>query len=88
MTRYYIEKLAIKGFYYLYDGSPYHDKQPIKRVEEITDKISEMLEELYNEAFTLLKDNQKLLETIATALFEKEILVWEDICSLSEQIGA
>ena len=88
LTRYYIEKLAIKGFYYLYDGSPYHDKQPIKRVEEITDKISEMLEELYNEAFTLLKDNQKLLETIATALFEKEILVWEDICNLSEQIGA
>lgn len=88
LTRYYIEKLAITGFSYLYDGSPYHDKQPIKRVEEITDKISEMLEELYDEALTLLKDNQKLLETIATALFEKEILVWEDICSLSEQIGA
>ena len=80
--------MAIKGFSYLYDGSPYLDKQPIKRVEEITDKISEMLEELYNEALTLLKDNQKLLETIATALFEKEILVWEDICSLSEHIGA
>jgi ATP-dependent Zn protease len=43
---------------------------------------------LYNKALTLLKDNQKLIETIATALFEKEILVWEDICRLTEQIGA
>ena len=76
------------GFSYLYDGSPYHDKQPIKRVEEIADKISELLEELYQEALVLLKNNQKLLEIIATALFEKEILVWEDICHLSECLSA
>lgn len=88
LIRYCVEKLAIKGFSYLYDGSPYHDKQPIKRVENITDKISEILEELYGEALALLKDNQKLLETIATLLYEKEILVWEDICSLFENIGA
>ena len=88
LTRYYIEKLAIKGFSYLYDYEEYLDKQPIKRIEEITDKISEILEELYQEALTLLKNNQKLLETIATALFEKEILVWEDICHLSECLSA
>lgn len=86
LTSYYIEKLAIKGFSYLYDYEEYLDKQPIKRIEEITDKISEMLEELYQEALTLLKNNQTLLETIAKALFEKEILVWEDICLLSHCI--
>lgn len=86
LTSYYIEKLAIKGFSYLYDYEEYLNKQPIKRIEEITDKISEMLEELYQEALTLLKNNQTLLETIAKALFEKEILVWEDICQLSHCI--
>ena len=86
LTSYYIEKLAINGFAYLYDYEEYLDKQPIKRIEEITDKISEMLEELYQEALTLLKNNQALLKTIAKALFEKEILVWEDICQLSHCI--
>lgn len=86
LVRYYIEKLAIKGFSFLYDNSPYCDKQPIKRVEQISDKISETLEELYNESLVLLKNNQKLLETIANALFEKETLVWEDICNLTKDL--
>jgi cell division protease FtsH len=88
LARYYIEKLAIKGFSYLYDGSPYNEKQPVKRVDEITDKISEMIEELYNDALILIKNNIKLLELIADALFEKEILVWEDICKLAQRIVA
>lgn len=84
LARFYIEKLAIKGFSFVYDGSPFHDKQPIKRVEEIADKISEMLEGLYKEALAMLESNKELLEKIAGALFEKEILVWEDICNLSQ----
>lgn len=83
LTRYYIERLAIKGFSFLYDCSPYHDKQPVKRIDAITDKVSEVLEELYGEALALLKRNQTLLQTIASALFEKDFLVWEDICNIS-----
>lgn len=32
----------------------------------------------------MLESNKELLEKIAGALFEKEILVWEDICNLSQ----
>ena len=87
LARYYIEKLAIKGFAYLYDGTPYSGKQPVKRIEEITDKIAETLEELYAESIALLRKNQKLLERIAEALFKKETLLWEDISDLADQIN-
>ena len=84
LTRYYVEKLAIKGFSFIYDGGTYQEKQPTKRVEEIADKISEILEESYREALRLLNNNQSLHKAIADALFEKEVLVWEDICKLSQ----
>lgn len=86
LTRYYVEKLAIKGFSFIYDGGTYQEKQPTKRVEEIADKISEILEESYSEALRLLNNNQVLHKAIADALFEKEVLVWEDICKLSQSV--
>ena len=76
LTRYYIEKLAIKGFSFIYDSNPYAEKQPIKRNEAITDKVSETLEDLYKEAVDLLSSHRVLLEDISRALIDKEVLIW------------
>lgn len=88
LTRYYIEKLAIKGFSFIYDSNPYAEKQAIKRNEAITDKVSETLEDLYKEAVDLLSSHRVLLEGISTALIDKEVLIWDDICEIARKYAS
>lgn len=88
LTRYYIEKLAIKGFAFIYDSNPYAEKQSLKRNEAITDKVSETLEDLYKEAVALLNNHIDLLKSISALLIEKDVLIWEDICEIAEQYAS
>lgn len=77
-----IEKLATDGFYYLYDRNEYDHNQPVRRIENIEDKISETLEKLYAETISMIRNHEDLLTVVAFALSEKEVLVWDDICDI------
>ena len=77
-----IEKLATDGFYYLYDRNEYDHDQPVRRIENIEDKISETLEKLYAETISMIRNHEDLLTVVASALSEKEVLVWDDICDI------
>jgi len=85
LTRYYIEKLAIKGFSFIYDSNPYQEKQPTKRNEAITEKVSETIDDLYKETMALLIKHKELLKSISMALLEREILLWDDICEIARK---
>lgn len=85
LIKHHLQELAMEGFNYVYLEHKYHEKQSRKRFEEVIDKTSEILEEIYKETVSLLKKNAILLETIAKTLNEKEILVWDEILNIVEK---
>ncbi len=57
-----------------------HKREVSERTAEmVDDEVKRMLDEAFEEATTILTDNQNLLEVIAQALLERETLDGEDL---------
>ena len=53
-----------------------------KQLDIIQDKKTRIIENLYNSTKALLVKHKKLLDTLAAALFEKEILLYDEITEI------
>ena len=75
------------GFNYGYDKRSYDNKQAFSRLDMITTKTYEILEESYKEAKKILIDNKNLLEILTNQLLEHETLLYDDVnCIFNEYI--
>lgn len=79
MARDAIETLCSEGFEYGYDLARYSEKQAHTRVDRITDRVYELVQECYANCLEILKRNKSLLDEIAAKLLEKRTLLYEDL---------
>lgn len=82
-----LRESAAYGFEYCYTTNKFSQSQAYKHLDDIQQKIGELLNEYYAEAKTLLSENTDLLDCIATALAEKEILLYDEIEAIAEKFG-
>lgn len=76
---YAIRRDLAYGFNYGYDKRSYDHKQAYSRLDTITTKTYEVLEESYKEAKQLLITHRELLEKIVSELLEHETLLYNDV---------
>ncbi len=67
-----------KGFEYIYFHDDWDKRAPNERLNNIANKISTILNELYAETKETLIKNRVLLDKVANALIEKKILATSD----------
>ena len=79
LAREAIETLCTEGFEYGYDLPRYSEKQAYTRVDRITNKAYELVQECYNNCVEILKKNKSILDEIATKLLNKRTLLYEDL---------
>lgn len=70
------------GLEYVYTKDEYCYAQSQKQLDIIQDKKTRIIENLYNSTKALLVKHKKLLDTLAAALFEKEILLYDEITEI------
>ena len=85
VTKHHLQKLAVGGFRFVYLENKYQYKHSTKRFEEVMDKVSEILTETYQETFALLNEHRNIIDTIARALYKKEILTWDELSEFVEK---
>lgn len=72
------------GFEYCYTAERYYGSQSYRQLDKNQEKAVQLLEEYYNEVKELLIKHKDLLDAIASELFEKEILIYDDIMRIVE----
>ena len=78
-TSYAIRRDLLCGFNYGYDKRSYDHKQAYSRLDTITTKTYEVLEDTYIETKSLLIKHESLLEKIISELLEHETILYNDI---------
>lgn len=74
-----LEWLAANGFEYLYLRERYSNAQSIRQLDKNQDKKIRLMEELYNRTKMTLLQNKQLLDALAQSLYEKEVLLYDEI---------
>ena len=80
--RYALEKLCLFGFEYMYDCGDYINKQCFERQKAIMNKMTELVNNWYEECKQILLQNKDLLDKLANLLLAKKTLIWNDIKKL------
>lgn len=80
--RYALEKLCLFGFEYMYDCGDYIKKQCFERQKAIMNKMTELVNNWYEECKQILIQNKSLLDKLANLLLAKKTLIWNDIKKL------
>lgn len=84
---YLLRESAAYGFEYCYTTSSYSESQAYKHLDNIQQKIGELLSVYYAEAKILLSENTDLLDCIANTLVEKEVLLYDEIAAIAKKFG-
>ncbi|MCM1043316.1 MAG: AAA family ATPase [Muribaculaceae bacterium] len=74
-----LEWLASNGFEYLYLRDIYSNAQSIRQIDKNQEKKVRLMEEFYNRTKMILLQNKQLLDVLAQALYEKEVLLYDEI---------
>jgi len=74
-----MENLAANGFEFLYLKDRYSNAQSTQQLDKNQDKKVRLMEEFYNRTKIILLQNKQLLDKLAQALYEKEVLLYDEI---------
>ena len=80
-----MEFLAAHGFEFLYLNSRYCDAQSMRQLDKNQEKKVRLLEEFYNRAKTILLQNKQFLDKMAQELYEKEVLLYDEINIIAKE---
>lgn len=80
-----LQLLAAHGFEYCYTAETYYESQSYRQLDKNHEKAVQLLEEYYNEVKDVLIKHKDLLDALASELFEKEILIYDDIMRIAKQ---
>lgn len=81
-----LEWLASNGFEYLYLRDRYSNAQSIRQLDKNQEKKVCLIEEFYNRTKMILLQNKPLLDTLAQALYEKEVLLYDEINEIVKDV--
>lgn len=82
-----IEKHGTCGLDYLYDFGSYYSRQDDEQTANITYKTIEFIKEKYQEVKNILCEKRELLNLIAQALLQKEILIYDDVEEILKSVS-
>ena len=80
-----LEWLAANGFEYLYLRDKYSNAQSVSQLDKNQDKKVRLIEEYYNRTKMLLLQNKPLLDKLAQELYNKEVLLYDEICAITKE---
>lgn len=79
-----MEILGANGFKFLYLRERYCHAQSMKQLDKNQGKKVRLIEEFYNRTKNILLQNKPFLDVLAKALYEKEVLLYDEINEISK----
>lgn len=75
--------LAVNGFEYLYTEDRYSNRQSLRKLDKNHEKKISLAEALYKRTKFLLYENRFLLDELAQELYQKEVLLYDEIRAIA-----
>ncbi len=82
-----VTMLAVSGFEFLYTEDSYSNRQSFRQLDRIYEKKICLLEALYKRTKFLLLENKFFLNELAQELYKKEVLLYDEIHTISAKYG-
>ncbi len=78
-----MQRIAADGFEFFYPEEEYCNAQSYRQLDKLQEKRLRLIEEYYNNTKLLLLKNKELLDRLASELYEKEVLLYDDIMAIA-----
>lgn len=80
-----MQRIAANGFEFFYPKEEYCNAQSYRQLDKLQDKRVRLIEEYYHKTKQLLSNNSTLLDRLASELYEKEVLLYDEIMAIAEE---
>lgn len=78
-----MQRIAADGFEFFYPKEEYCNAQSYRQLDKLQEKRLRLIEEYYNNTKLLLLKNKELLDRLASELYEKEVLLYDEIMAIA-----